>query len=54
MPLEQDRYIDRLRLKVRFVPVALPVEAMVQEASEGNPESRWKRINESRLHEPTS
>jgi putative transposase len=39
---------------VRFAPVALPVEAMVQELSIGNPESRWKRVNESRLHEPTS
>ena len=39
---------------VRFAPVALPVEAMVQEPSVGNPESRWKRVNESRLHEPTS
>jgi hypothetical protein len=39
---------------VRFAPVALPVEAMVQEPSGGNPESRWKRVNELRLHEPTS
>ena len=39
---------------VRFAPIALPVEAMVQEPSIGNPESRWKRVNEPRLHEPTS
>ncbi len=39
---------------VRFAPIALPVEAMVQEPSVGNPESRWKRVNESRLREPTS
>ena len=39
---------------VRFAPVALPVEAMVQEPSVGNPESRWKRVNELRPHEPTS
>jgi putative transposase len=39
---------------VRFAPVALPVEAMVQEPSISNPESRWKRVNELRLHEPTS
>ncbi|MGA3107890.1 MAG: transposase [Candidatus Bathyarchaeia archaeon] len=39
---------------VRFAPIALPVEAMVQEPSEGNPESRWKRVNELRPHEPTS
>jgi putative transposase len=39
---------------VRFAPVALPVEAMVQEPSVGNPESRWRRVNELRLHEPTS
>jgi putative transposase len=31
---------------VRFAPVALPSEAMVQEPpSAGNPESRWKRVN---------
>ncbi|MGA3108297.1 MAG: transposase [Candidatus Bathyarchaeia archaeon] len=31
---------------VRFAPIALPVEAMVQEPpSVGNPESRWKRVN---------
>ena len=35
---------------VRFAPVALPVEAMVQEPLVGNPESRWKRVNELRLH----
>ena len=39
---------------VRFAPIALPVEAMVQEPSVGNPESRCKRVNESRLREPTS
>jgi putative transposase len=39
---------------LRFRAGALPVEAMVQEPSVGNPESRWKRVNESRLHEPTS
>jgi len=29
---------------MRFVPVASPIEAMVQEPSEirGNPESRWR------------
>jgi putative transposase len=37
---------------VRFAPIALPVEAMVQEPDAssaralGNPESRWKRVNE--------
>src|SRR5208337_4888951 len=40
---------------VRFAPIALPIEAMVQEPrTEGNPESRWKRVNELRLREPTS
>lgn len=39
---------------VRFAPIALPGEAMVQESSVGNPESRWKRVNELRHHEPTS
>ena len=39
---------------VRFAPVALPVEAMVQEPSGGNPESRWKRVNKLKPHEPTS
>jgi putative transposase len=39
---------------VRFAPVALPVEAMVQEPSIGNPESRWKRVNELKPPEPTS
>jgi len=39
---------------VRFAPIALPVEAMVQEPSIGNPESRWKRVNELKPHEPTS
>jgi putative transposase len=40
---------------VRFAPVALPVEAMVQEPrSAGNPESRWRRVNELKPHEPTS
>ncbi|MGA2790933.1 MAG: zinc ribbon domain-containing protein [Candidatus Bathyarchaeia archaeon] len=39
---------------MRFAPIALPVEAMVQEPAVGNPESRWKRVNASRLHEPTS
>ena len=40
---------------VRFAPVALPVEAMVQEPSIGNPESRWKRVNKlkpNKLAEP--
>jgi len=45
---------------VRFAPIALPIEAMVQEPNagpmraEGNPESRWKRVNELKPHEPTS
>ncbi len=40
---------------VRFAPIALPIEAMVQEPrSAGNPESRWKRVNELKPHEPTS
>jgi putative transposase len=39
---------------VRFAPIALPVEAMVQESLVGNPESRWKRVNELKPHEPTS
>jgi putative transposase len=39
---------------VRFAPIALPVEAMVQESLVGNPESRWKRANELKPHEPTS
>jgi putative transposase len=39
---------------VRFAPVALPVEAMVQEPSAGDPESRWKRVNELKPHDPTS
>jgi len=31
---------------VRFAPIALPTEAMVQEpATDGNPESRWERVN---------
>jgi len=31
---------------VRFAPIALPVEAMVQEPrTAGNPESRWERVN---------
>jgi len=39
---------------VRFAPIALPAEAMGQESSIGNPESRWKRVNELKPHEPTS
>ena len=40
---------------VRFAPIALPVEAMVQEPrAGGNPESRWKRVNQLKPHEPTS
>jgi putative transposase len=31
---------------VRFAPIALPIEAMVQEPRHvGNPESRWERVN---------
>jgi putative transposase len=40
---------------VRFAPIALPIEAMVQEPqTEGNPESRWERVNKLKPHEPTS
>ena len=41
---------------VRFAPIALPTEAMVQEPPvrrAGNPESRWERVNPLG-HEPTS
>ena len=41
---------------VRFAPLALPTEAMVQEPPvrrAGNPESRWERVNPL-SHEPTS
>jgi putative transposase len=41
---------------VRFAPIALPTEAMVQEPqlrSAGNPESRWERVN-SLGHAPAS
>jgi IS605 OrfB family transposase len=40
---------------VRFAPIALPTEAMVQEPIAcGNPESRWERVNKLKPHEPTS
>jgi putative transposase len=40
---------------VRFAPIALPTEAMVQKPrTAGNPESRWERVNMLKLHEPTS
>ncbi|MGO9645055.1 MAG: hypothetical protein ACLPY5_09940 [Candidatus Bathyarchaeia archaeon] len=49
-------YVRRLRLTTcyGFAPIALPIEAMVQEPEVGNPESRWKRVNELKPQEPTS